>query len=363
MFPSSPLLGLPISFISSFYSHPALKHRPYLHVLPHPSKLRTPLHFTEQELEALKGSNLYGATLDRVREWQTEWNQCRDAIRLVNEGWALDFSWCVTLVFGFRRLYTDHSHREHWKTVATYISSRAFPSTLLSPHPSLVATKSSHPILLPGVDSLNHARAHPVSWVVHVPSEPDSVPEASTISLVHHQPISAHSVEIFNNYGPKGNPELLLGYGFVMPDNPDDTIVLRVGGGGSGGTEGKRWEVGREAEGIEGLWQEVLDIVSPPSPAEDASDSDDDGETHPPQWSLHLDAAAALQSMVEPSLDRLPATFMEDVVLRPDVREMIQIYVKGQREILEGIARFAQEKEEAALNSAAEQGVEVVMED
>lgn len=86
-------MDLPISFISSYYSHPTLKHRPYLHVLPHPSKLRTPLHFTEQELEALKGSNLYGATLGRLREWQTEWNQCRDVIRLVNEGWALDFSW------------------------------------------------------------------------------------------------------------------------------------------------------------------------------------------------------------------------------------------------------------------------------
>lgn len=261
----------------------------------------------------------------------------------------------------FRCAHTDLSHREHWKTVATYISSRAFPSTLLSPHPSLVATKFSHPVLLPGVDSLNHARAHPVSWVVHVPSELNSVSEPSTISLVHHLPISDHSVEIFNNYGPKGNPELLLGYGFVIPDNPDDTIVLRVGGG-SGGSAGKRWEVGREAKGIEGLWQEILEIVSPSSPAETVP-PDDDEEMYPPQWSIHLDAAAALQSMVEPSLDRLPSTSLEGATLRPDVGEMIQIYVKGQREILEGIARFAQEKEKAALNSAAEQGVEVVMED
>lgn len=362
MSPSSPLLDFPISFNPSCCRHIALKHRPYLHVLPHPSKLRTPLHFTEEELEALRGSNLYGATLDRSHEWQAEWKECRDAIHLVNETWALHISWCAILVFRIRCVHTDFPGREHWKAVATYISSRAFPSTLLSSHPSLVATESSHPILLPGVDSLNHARANPVSWVVHVPSKRDSVSESSTISLVHHLPISAPPVEIFNNYGPKGNPELILGYGFVIHDNPDDTIVLRVGGG-PGGTAGKRWEIGREAKGIEGLWQEILRIVSPPSPNEDDVNSDEDEEMHPPQWSLDLDAAAALQSMVESSLGRLPSTFPEGAALRPEVREMIQVYVKGQREILEGIIRFAEEKERAALDSAGEQGVEVVMED
>lgn len=46
---------------------------------------------------------------------------------------------------------------------------------------------------------------------------------------------------MFNNYGPKPNSELLLGYGFVLPNNPEDTIVLKLGG------SEKRHEIGRDA--------------------------------------------------------------------------------------------------------------------
>ena len=56
--------------------------------------------------------------------------------------------------------------RELYLTAATHLSSRAFPSTLLSDTPSLVSTPTSYPVLLPGVDALNHARAQPVSWAV-----------------------------------------------------------------------------------------------------------------------------------------------------------------------------------------------------
>lgn len=34
--------------------------------------------------------------------------------------------------------------------------------------------------------------------------------------------------QIFNNYGPKGNDELLMGYGFCSPDNPHDGILLSM---------------------------------------------------------------------------------------------------------------------------------------
>ena len=35
--------------------------------------------------------------------------------------------------------------------------------------------------------------------------------------------------EVFNNYAPKGNEELLNGYGFCIPDNPCDEVALRIG--------------------------------------------------------------------------------------------------------------------------------------
>lgn len=53
-----------------------LAHAPYIRTLPAPERLRTPLHFTERELELFGGTNLYGATLDRRQEWRDEWSVC-----------------------------------------------------------------------------------------------------------------------------------------------------------------------------------------------------------------------------------------------------------------------------------------------
>ena len=148
-----------------------------------------------------------------------------------------------------------------------------------------------------------------------------------------------------------------------MSDNPDDTVVLRVAGGPAGGPAGKRWEVGRDAKGIDGLWEELLQIVSSPTVSENDPDSDVGDGTHTPEWSVHLDAANALQDMAEAALNRLPSTFPEGGALRPDVKDMIQIYVQGQKDILAAGVKFAQDKERAALRDAGEQGIEVIMED
>jgi len=151
-----------------------------------------------------------------------------------------------------------HTHRERFLTTATYLSSRGFSSTLLSPSSSLVQQPDSYPVLIPGIDALNHARAQPVSWVVTCPrtvtssSSPPSTVNASQpgISFVTHN-ASKVGAEIFNNYGAKPNSELLLGYGFTLPANPDDTIVLKIGGlGGSSGTTAQQHEVARSATAV-----------------------------------------------------------------------------------------------------------------
>lgn len=40
----------------------------------------------------------------------------------------------------------------------------------------------------------------------------------------------AEGDQLFNNYGPKPNDELLMGYGFAIPGNPDNTLPLKLGG-------------------------------------------------------------------------------------------------------------------------------------
>ncbi|VDC06653.1 unnamed protein product [Peniophora sp. CBMAI 1063] len=301
--------------VSSF---PSLAHRPYIDTLPSHRLLRTPLHFTDAELEALRGSNMYGATLDRRKDWQEEWLKCQSDIAKVNVGWAEGLTW------------------DRYLTASTYLSSRAFPSTLLSYAPSLVQTQESHPVLLPGVDSLNHARANPVSWLIRSDSSSVSSPNDKMSVCLQTHTLYPAGVEVFNNYGPKPNAELLLGYGFTLPHNPDDTLVLKLGGPNA---SGKRWEIGRNARGVEGLWAEILETVRS-QPREDA----DEDEEEPPTWSLMLDASEILDSLSTTMMERLP-NIGGSPSIRSDVAVMLDQY-----------------KEAEALALAKEDGVDIQME-
>jgi hypothetical protein len=207
----------------------------------------------------------------------------------------------------------------------TYLSSRAFPSTILSPTPSLTPTISSHPILLPAVDSFNHARGHPVSWMVD-PLHSDislsgpslaSPHDAYQISMITHKSTAAH-IEVFNNYGPKPNSELILGYGFSFPANPDDTIVLKVAGGAN--ISDKAWEVGRDARGSEGLWEALTALFA---------QRVYEGADEPTESERELEAAETLLGMVERKLMALPSV-VDAKGVREDVLQMIRNYVEGQ---------------------------------
>ena len=321
---------------AELHSHrDVLAHRPYLDILPSADKLRTPLHFTHDELEAFRGSNLYGATHDRQREWQEECNQCREAFAAVNPTWANEFTWCVVGGSFANVIELDVCFgRERYLTAATYLSSRAFPSTLLSPEPSLIPTVSSHPVLLPGVDSLNHARAHPVSWVVSDTPTPNSTTRRvrlwRNVSVVmlnltrseHTQAISLvlrtstpSGQELFNNYGPKPNAELILGYGFSLPHNPDDTIVLKIGGGNPAGGSQPKFEVGRNARGAEPVWNAVLAAIC--------------GDPEEKTVEDELDAAEMLAEMAENLRNRLPQPKQAGHDVRPEVATMLEHYLEG----------------------------------
>ena len=176
-----------------------------------------------------------------------------------------------------------------------------------------MSTPSTEPILIPGVDALNHARGHPVSWLVTFPNDEDSSGGSPlpVISLVIHSP-GVLGQELFNNYGPKPNSELILGYGFSLAHNPDDTIVLKIGG-----IAGNKWEIGRNALGVEGLWKEVLSNFSQSS--EEA-----------PTYEDVLDASGMLQEMVQTLIERLPANALPEAQgIRPEVAVMFGHYLEG----------------------------------
>jgi len=240
--------------------------------------------------------------------------------------------------------------RERYLTASTYLSSRAFPSTLLSTSPTLLQSPDSYPVLIPGVDSLNHARAQPVSWVVsNTPSAAPSTTELQgTISLVARTAVDG-GAEIFNNYGAKPNSELLLGYGFTLPDNPDDTIVLKIGGGA--GDDVPRREVGRGGRGADSVWDAIVEALRA---------QEDDGE-EVPEWQTVLDGADMLRSMTEALLARLPSVPVSSP-LRTDVADMIGHYVSGQHEVLQDLVEYANRRETDGVSMARCEGVVVQLE-
>ncbi|KAI0298840.1 hypothetical protein BC826DRAFT_1090616 [Russula brevipes] len=325
--------------------HETLIHSPYLDTLPLPSQLRTPLHFTKEETDALRGTNVYGATLDRRRVWEAEWEQCRADVSAINAEWGDGLTW------------------ERFLTASTYLSSRAFPSTLLSPSPTLVQRPDSHPVLIPGVDALNHARGQPVSWVVSScasappPAPPPAAADAgesggcASISLVTHGASKA-GAEIFNNYGAKPNSELLLGYGFTLRANPDDTIVLKVGGRGAVGQQ--QHEVGRGARGAESVWGTVLDAVK--AAAARGDEGDDDSEV--PDWQIVLEGADVLRAMTESLLEHLPGVpeLENPRPPREEVAGMIGDYISGQREVLQDLLGYANDREMGGVAMARREG-------
>ncbi|QRV94838.1 hypothetical protein RhiJN_22856 [Ceratobasidium sp. AG-Ba] len=301
---------------------PVLKHLPYVSTLPPPSKLLTPLYFSQSEFDLLEGSNLYPATIQRRQDWQAEWKGCAEAVTSVDEELGAAFTW------------------DHYLASATYLSSRAFPSTLLSPTPTNTSPETSHQVLLPGIDSLNHKRATPVSWV-------SSTGEHDTLDLILHEPVPQGS-ECFNNYGPKPNSELILGYGFAIPSNPDDTIILSLASSNS--TGGIAVEIGREGRGAEKLWDAVVEKVK-----------DMYGEEEGEDWEIELEAAETVIDLTQKRLQRLPGTKLNVEGARKEVLEMVGHYLEGtrQRAVLGELIQWSQLKRNEARDKAAAQGIDV----
>jgi hypothetical protein len=184
-------------------------------------------------------------------------------------------------------------------------------------------------------DDSADSRGQPITWLTS--SDP------RTISLVAPSPIES-GVQVYNNYGPKPNEELLLGYGFVLNPNPDDVLPLRLGGIGSnvsankkarltskGLDAGKRWIIKRDGEIPRDL-MEVLRIVMGDEHHHDHEDDEEDEEEHghwEQEMELEQDVLGALGQMLDDKLAKLESGTPE-VEARDDVRDMCEVYRTGE---------------------------------
>ncbi|KAH7383293.1 hypothetical protein BKA66DRAFT_570329 [Pyrenochaeta sp. MPI-SDFR-AT-0127] len=168
----------------------------YIACLPGPEGMTTPLWFDEQDASFLVGTGLAPAARERREEMLRQWEQATNVMK--------EYGVALADEIDFKSLL--------W--AATIFTSRAFISTHILPG------RETIPLLFPVVDILNHSVSAKVEW--------DFQPHTSfSLRCLDHETFETGQ-ELFNNYAPKQNDELLLGYGFCLEDNPIEQFALKL---------------------------------------------------------------------------------------------------------------------------------------
>ncbi|KAK9366824.1 hypothetical protein V1509DRAFT_628632 [Lipomyces kononenkoae] len=159
-----------------------------------PTEFDTPLYYDHEELQVLQGTNIFGEAELRRQSWIEEWR--RGVMYLPAKFDKSLVTWDLYM----------------W--ACTVLSSRSFPSRIVF---NTGPDENSYPVLIPLVDSLNHKPLEPINW--NVTTDEFTISSGKSIET---------GDEVFNNYGPKGNEELLMGYGFCIENNPLDVVTLKL---------------------------------------------------------------------------------------------------------------------------------------
>ncbi|KFY00656.1 hypothetical protein V490_01265, partial [Pseudogymnoascus sp. VKM F-3557] len=196
---------------------------PYIRSLPQPDephKLATPLYYPESARKWLGGTNLPAAIAQREAMWRAEFEGGREVLD-GSEGMK-----------GLRGEWTW----ELYKWASTIFSSRSFVSKLIPDEVygevldqpvegyanwrGKIAEEGPYPVLFPLLDIANHDAKARVEWFVNAQGP------VKDFSIITDGEVG-RGEQVFNNYAPKGNTELLLGYGFCIPGNDDVAIELK----------------------------------------------------------------------------------------------------------------------------------------
>ncbi|QPG74119.1 hypothetical protein FOA43_001441 [Brettanomyces nanus] len=172
---------------------------PYFRLLPKLREIRSPLTYSEAELQLLENTNLYRGTQVRMDQLKTEYQLLmKDIGDNVDRIKFDDFLWGHLI-----------------------LSSRSFPFKIVDENADPRSV-----MMMPLVDLMNHEPMGRVAWSFTGSHFKVDV-EVSNIEMKLAN--GDGEIEICNNYGPKGNEELLMGYGFVIPDNSFDYLQLSLG--------------------------------------------------------------------------------------------------------------------------------------
>ena len=219
-------------------------HLPYVAHIP--KVIETPLHFSPAELSLLANTPLIGSTERRLRETIVDYERARSLVTSQLSSASEPHPFASYLLKTLEPtaptqsesdpLMAHHYHRglELWRWAESAFTSRSFPPRLigLSDHrdASTQGTTTSAPILIPGYDTFNHARAHPVTWSYAADSSANSCTDAGgMVCMTLNYDCPAAPCQVYNNYGGKSNEEFLSGYGFTLDTVSEDTLALKLG--------------------------------------------------------------------------------------------------------------------------------------
>lgn len=203
--------------------------KPYLDMIP--NSFGSPLWFTHDEFQELKGTTLYRASTLQKKSLQAVFeDKVKDLVErlLIMDGDSErevtfeDFLWANS-VFWTRALNIPLPR--------TYI----FPEGSQVPGANNVtngvnlSSKEGETLwvegLVPGIDFCNHALRAAATWEVDSTGSASGVPLSMYLLSVNEGPSEVEK-EITISYGNKGNEELLYLYGFVIEDNSDDYLMV-----------------------------------------------------------------------------------------------------------------------------------------
>ncbi|KAK4554707.1 hypothetical protein LTR86_008209 [Recurvomyces mirabilis] len=205
--------------------------KPYLDALPSPdSEFSTPLWFDDaDDLAWIEGTDVLHTMLGRREVYEEYYTSgirvlSSSGIRVLSSSgidtapytWDL-FRWAITMftsrTFSSRAIAPQDS--KYWTTYKT--NAQGQRQTVLLDMSRTPAEDLDFSVLFPVQDFGNHSNNARVDWTF----------DPGRFSVKVNDPVEAEQ-EVFNNYGPKPNDELLMGYGFCIPDNPFDGVLLTL---------------------------------------------------------------------------------------------------------------------------------------
>ncbi|KAJ3338458.1 hypothetical protein HDU93_009474 [Gonapodya sp. JEL0774] len=180
----------------------------YLNILP--LEFQDPLWWTvEERIRELNGTNVFAYAESRDVLLRNDWETARSVCGTVFE-------------------------RDDGTDLLTW-SSDAAPYTM--PFEQLPVFDLADPArdsscgmaLLPGLDMLDHGAGVEIQWRTTGGSRSEDRPEdVPRVYFISGSRSITEGSTLLNNYGPKGNEELLMGYGFIVPESPDDYVRVRM---------------------------------------------------------------------------------------------------------------------------------------